>query len=306
MKGFSHFVGGLAVASFFPAAVEAAAKGVPWYFVIGGVAALLPDTVDFKFLRFFFRHDHETDPGDIVPNPAPLAGLLARAVKDAADSGKSVAVKLNTLPLEGHAWQQYSVRFDPANRSVSAVIGPIVSTSQRPIRQTSATGASATVKTEVQAYPSYTATTTVDILDGPVLAMIPQPDGRVKVDFIPWHRSRSHSLVVGLLPGLLAGAAWNPIAGAVALTAFGSHILIDQLGFMGSNLWYPFTRQRTRGLQWIRSMDPFANVTMVWISLILILWNLSKTAGPDLAYSLPRMLFFGAALPILAVRLLTR
>ena len=59
MKGIAHFTAGVAAASFFPGAVAAAVDGNPLYFVLGGVCGLLPDTLDFKFGRFFYRHQVE-------------------------------------------------------------------------------------------------------------------------------------------------------------------------------------------------------------------------------------------------------
>ena len=57
MKGIAHFSSGIAAASFFPWSVQAAAEGNPLYFILGGIFGLLPDTADFKFYRFFYRHD---------------------------------------------------------------------------------------------------------------------------------------------------------------------------------------------------------------------------------------------------------
>ncbi len=306
MKGFTHFVSGLTLVSFFPAALSAAADGNPGYFILGGAAALLPDTLDFKFKRFFCRHDLEVTPDARHPDPGPIAHSLAHAIDTAAATGKPVTVKLNTVPRGPQAWQQYQVRFNPVQRTVCATIGPLVSMSQTTLQTTAADGASASATTHAEPYPAYLAGITVDILDGPVLSMEPQPDGRVRVDFIPWHRQESHSLVLSLLLGLSGLLIWNATAGAVIFAGHAGHILADQFGFMGSNLLYPFTRQRTHGFQRLHSMDPFANAAMVWTGLLLIFWNLSRAAGPEYAYALPRLLFFGAGLPMLVLRWLPR
>jgi hypothetical protein len=54
MKGIAHFVTGVAIATFFPEVVESAAQGslLP---MLGGVAGILPDTLDFKFVRYLER-----------------------------------------------------------------------------------------------------------------------------------------------------------------------------------------------------------------------------------------------------------
>ena len=62
MKGIAHFLTGVAIATCFPEVVQQAAGGglLP---VLGGVAGILPDTLDFKFVRYFERYDLEIDPG---------------------------------------------------------------------------------------------------------------------------------------------------------------------------------------------------------------------------------------------------
>ncbi len=304
MKGFTHFVGGLAVTSFFPAAVSAGAAGVPWYFVLGGAAALLPDTVDFKILRFLYRHDGEIAPDAAAPDPAPVAAAVAAAVDRALARNKPVSIKLDTVPMANNSWRQYRVRFDPTRRQVIVTVGPVVSTSQTVVGPPPRKPVTAVAETEAIVFPEYLAEITVDILDGPVLEMQPQADGRIRVGFIPWHRCRTHSLVLALVLGLVVGVPWGLTAGAIVLAAYGSHILADQLGFMGSSLWYPISRQRIPGLQRLHAMNPLANALFVWTSLLLILWNLSRAAGSELAYALPRLLFFGVVLPVLGIRLL--
>ena len=62
MKGIAHFVTGLAIATFFPQVVESAADGSV-LLVLGGIAGLLPDILDFRILRYFEEYDVEIDPG---------------------------------------------------------------------------------------------------------------------------------------------------------------------------------------------------------------------------------------------------
>ena len=61
------------------------------------------------------------------------------------------------------------------------------------------------------------------------------------------------------------------IGGTAACAA---HILADQLGYMGSNLFAPFTKRRTGGLRLTRAMWPFPNFLCVWISCVVVFWNL--------------------------------
>jgi hypothetical protein len=45
---------------------------------------------------------------------------------------------------------------------------------------------------------------------------------------------------------------------------------------MGSNLFFPFTRNRMTGLKLMRSGDALPNFFFVWLSLALIFWNLNR------------------------------
>lgn len=53
MKGISHFITGVAIATFFPEVVRAGGAGslLP---MLGGVGGILPDTIDFKFARYWY------------------------------------------------------------------------------------------------------------------------------------------------------------------------------------------------------------------------------------------------------------
>lgn len=51
MKGFTHFLSAIAVASCLPGAVQQAAQG-SLVLVLAGAAGLLPDTLDFKLARY--------------------------------------------------------------------------------------------------------------------------------------------------------------------------------------------------------------------------------------------------------------
>jgi hypothetical protein len=56
MKGIAHFITGVALATFFPEVVQSGAQGslLP---MLGGIAGILPDTLDFKFARYLFSSD---------------------------------------------------------------------------------------------------------------------------------------------------------------------------------------------------------------------------------------------------------
>jgi membrane-bound metal-dependent hydrolase YbcI (DUF457 family) len=308
MKGISHFAVGVAAASCFPATVEAGAAGNPLYFILGGLAGLLPDTMDFKFYRFFHRHDIE-----VVPDPKKfeariVADALALAVNKAATEGRAIRIKLATVRLGADLWRQYEVRFDTRRNEVRVTPGPVVGTSGQPLDHESAEKA----KPAIAGLPcpiklEYEAVTTIDAFDGPMYAMEPVAKDKVMIRFIPWHRRWSHSLVIALLFSLISWLALGPLAGMVFFAAYAMHVALDQLGFMGSNLFFPFTRERTNGLKKVRSTDPLPNLSAVWTSCLVIFWNLYRASPLSYDWLNPvKLLVYGFALPALAILLIRR
>ncbi len=300
MKGIAHFAVGVAATSCFPAAVEAGAAGNPLYFLLGGVFGLLPDTLDFKIYRFFYRRDIEVIPDPNAPNAQVIADAVACAVDRAARTGRETRIKLNTVRLAADRWQQYEVKFDVPNSRIVVTYGPRVTTDKRPApgpQPEAGLRAAAPLPHPVEV--EYLATSTIDIFDGPLFAMARGPDGRVRVSFIPWHREWSHSLVIGLVCALAGWAVAGWLAGAVILAAYSGHVLADQLGFLGSNLLYPFTRHRTPGLQRFRSGDAAPNLFFTWGSAVVILWNLYRYAqGPAYVVGIVQALCFGLLIPM--------
>ncbi len=285
MKGFSHFMSGVAVASFGPWAIEAALNGNPIYFILGGACGILPDTLDFKFYRFFYEHDVYVtpDPGNL--DPQYVADEIARAVAMAADEKRYIRLKLVSVRLGADFWQQYMVNFDNDNMEVTVKFGPVVNTGQAPVEGTAErypTVGRAKLKAKV--IQTYDADLKVDIFDGPTVGLAPREDGDFDLEFLPWHREWSHALTVGIFLGILWALitvfiggwsmAWQ---GFVTIAAcYGIHVIEDQMGHMGSNLFYPFSKNRTPGLHWMHSGDGLPNFLTVWISCILIFWNLYR------------------------------
>lgn len=303
MKGISHFTVGVAVASCFPAAVRAAVEGHALHFVLGGVFGLLPDTLDFKLSRFLYRHDMEVAPDPLRKDPRMIAEAVAHAVRSAYAQGRTVRLKLSTIRLGADAWQSYEVRFDTRRRAVHVSYGPAVDTGGNPIEGPDAVPApSAKAAVPCDLRLDYRATTRVDIFDGPVFAMEPAADGSVTPRFLPWHRSWSHSLPLAFLAGLAAAAVWDITAGAVVAAAAAAHGLLDQLGFMGSNLWFPFGKNRTGGLKRFHSGEALPNLAAVWSACLLIFWNLYRQLPEPVPLLNPiRYVFWGLAAPAAGV-----
>ena len=309
VKGIVHFTIGVSIASCLPQAISAGAAGNPLYFILGGVFGLLPDTIDFKFCRFFCHLDAQVTPDPSRKDPQMIANAVAGAISRASSSKRTFDLKLNTIKVGPDAWQRYVVRFDSASRRVRVRYGPIVDTGQNTIEEESCIpelSASASLPCEIRL--DYESDVNIDILDGTHFAMEPLPDGSVTPRFVPWHRKWTHSFVVGLLFALVAALLIDSIAGLVILGAYSAHIIVDQLGFMGSNLFFPFTRIRTRGMQLMHSGAAAANLGAVWLSMLLIFWNLhvAEPNPPSNIISPVRLLFVAALLPLLATIVLRR
>jgi len=308
MKGIAHFSAGIAFVSFFQEAVRAGADGNPLYFILGGVFGLMPDTLDFKFYKFLYRrsdNDCMIIPDPLDPDPQDMANGIAKAISDAFARGIPVSVKLNTIRLGTDLWQQYKVRFDVTGRRIVVSIGPVVMTDQSVVQEHPVRKKEASAQLPCGIKLDYEADTTVDILDGPTFLMVPADEKRITPVFIPWHREWSHSLVIGLLFALTGVVIWDWLAGLAIFGAYGAHIMLDQLGFMGSNLFYPFVRsRRTGGLRLLHSSDMLPNFSAVWLSCLAIFWNLYS----DIQYQIPffnplKLVFYGALVPLAIVLL---
>ena len=307
MKGFSHFMSGVAVASFGPWAIDAALNGNPLFFVLGGACGILPDTLDFKFYRFFYEHDVYVTPDPKSPDPQYVADEYARAVALAVDEKRYVRVKLVSIRLGADFWQQYVVKIDNEKMEVLVKFGPVVNTGQVPVEGTEKRYPTiARAKLKAKVIQTYDAGMKVDIFDGPTIGLKPMDNGDLDLEFLPWHREWSHSLTVGAMLGVLVGilayflsgwtAAWQCFVTIAA--CYGVHVVEDQLGHMGSNIFYPLTKLRTPGLHWMHSGDGLPNFLAVWISCLLIFWNLYR-GQPAMTYhfSFVHLMMVGLVVP---------
>ncbi|MBI5567462.1 MAG: metal-dependent hydrolase [Chloroflexi bacterium] len=302
MKGISHFLAGIAAASFVPGVIESAAQG-SYLILLGGIFGLLPDTLDFKFARYFDRAE-SVDPDPANLDPQAIADQIAGLIDRAATERREIRAQLHTIKLGPDRWRQYTVRFDADRNEIAVRIGPVVNTSQMMVGQV---GNLSNARARVNAPLNYTydGEVNVDIFGGPSFAFVPRPDG-VEIQFLPWHRSWSHSLTLAALLGLIIGVVFGSLqAGLVVAAGMAAHIVEDQLGFLGSNLFWPITRERSSGLKLIHSGDAIPNFLAVWIALQLIFFNLDRfSAAPQhRAVMLEPVSFFALAvvLPIVAL-----
>ncbi len=294
MKGIAHFITGVTVATFFPEVVHHAAQNLAFGPALGGLAGLLPDTLDFKFVRYFERLDDEIDPAKIRteaghPDPQAIAERIAAAMDRAHEGDQRVKVHLHTLKLGADLWRQYSLAFDLERNEVVVRLGPVVTTGQVPFAGSEVPGLEpGRARVAAPILHTYDTEVTIDIFSGPSLAF-EKADDAVRVTFLPWHRAWTHSLFLVLLLGVV-GWMIEPVYGLVMALAALAHILEDQMGFMGTNLLFPLTRRRTLGWKWFRSGDAIPNALTVWLCLALILLNLDRFSAAPLLPMAPYLL----------------
>jgi membrane-bound metal-dependent hydrolase YbcI (DUF457 family) len=265
---------------------------------------------------YFEAYDLEIDPGP-QPDARRIAEQIAGAMRRAYESGRPQNVMLHTIRLGADLWRQYAVRFDPERGEVAVRVGPLVNTGQTPLPGSAPSpplaggkegGLEARVQVGVPLVHTYDAENKVDIFSGPSFKFVRQRD-QLYVQFLDWHRRWSHSLTLAAALGLLAAGisalveflgrgslTHTPLwAGLVVGLGFAGHVLEDQLGFMGSNLLWPFTRRRAIGAQLLRSGDAIPNFLTVWTAVALILFNLDRFSAQPL---LNPWLFLGLAVAL--------
>ncbi len=305
MKGITHFTIGVAIASCFPEAVRAGIAGNPLHFVIGGAFGLLPDTLDFRFVRFLYPHHTEVAPDPMKPDPTLIARAIANSISDAILSQRTIKIKLDSMPLGQDQWLRYHVKFDVAERTVRVDIGDIVDTGGQPLAPPSipASKRTATVPLGTDIHIEYMATTSIDIFDGPMFSMEPTRNGTVNIRFIPWHREWTHSLPIAAALGLMIGLLTSATTGVVAGLALAAHGGVDHLGQLGTNLMFPFQKRRRWGLGWLTSAHTFGNLALTWASCVLIFWNLMRAADHPSSPITFGVLLLTALAPYAALRL---
>jgi membrane-bound metal-dependent hydrolase YbcI (DUF457 family) len=307
MKGISHFITGVAIATFFPEVVRAGGVGslLP---MLGGIGGILPDTIDFKFARYWERFDLSIDPG-LEPDAEKIADALVAAMRQAYETGKDVNLVAHTIRVGADLWREYAIRFIPDSDEIAVRIGPLVNTGQVPLAGSEPKDAvEIRRKVGVPVRNTYSEEYKVNIFSGPTFRFAREGE-QVRVHFLDWHHRWTHSLllavavgaVMGLLLGLFTGnwttAGWG---GLVTGLGFAGHVFEDQLGHMGSNLFWPLTRKRIPGPGLIHASDAIPNFLTVWTSVALILFNLDRFSSA--ARLLPsRYLLFAVGLPWLVL-----
>jgi len=281
MKGLTHFVMGITIATCFPLAVKASVTDGALILLLGGIFGILPDTLDFRFAKYLEKHDYEVDPDPYNLNPTEIARKMAEAIDEAWDENKKVQIQFHTMKMSADLWRQYKLMIDTDNKKIVCQIGPLVTTGKSPLPGTEPPEDRATGEWPFKAdvLHTYDKWTYVDIFSGPDFAFVPEED-HIRVDFIPFHRKWTHSFTVPFLfmpiGFLLYGL--TPLgytAAFIILFSYWGHVLLDQTGMMGSNLLPPFTKKRLPGLGWARSNDAIGNFFTNYMCGALALWNMN-------------------------------
>ena len=295
MKGFTHFISGIAVASFFPQAIHMSSQEQSFILCLGGIFGILPDTLDFKFAKYFHKSDFEVKPDPNNLDAREIAQGVANAIEKANKEGRGT-VQLHTMQLGSNLWRPYDLWFDSKTSEVCVEIKELVDTGQIPFHGTGLEDkekASARVKVSCEFFQQFDKKSNISIMTGPCFEFIKREDGKIEIVFLPWHRTWSHSLtlafvtaiVVGIITYLTVPEGPNPELYSIPrwalypmIIAFGSmvHIFEDSTGFMGNNLFWPITKDRTNGLGFMSAAEAIPNFFFVWTSLICILYNLDR------------------------------
>lgn len=279
---------------------------------MGGIAAILPDTLDFRITRYLERYDAEIDPGP-EPDARRIATQLVEVMERAYATGEPQDVMLHNIRLSADLWRQYTVHFDSDRDAVAVGIGPLVNGGRVPVQGSDRppmsspppakadgaplsppqrqenSGNAARIKVSAPLARVHEAKMTIDVFSGPSFKFERRGD-ELEVHFLDWHRRWSHSFTLAAVCGIgtasvAALAEWFshggrtgfPLwAGLVVGLGFVSHVLTDQLGHLGCNLLYPFSRRRTNGLRLLHSGDVIPNFLTVWSATAMIILSLDR------------------------------
>ncbi len=304
MKGLSHFSIGVAAGFWLPNVAERASNGSGWEMLICAVAGLLPDTLDFKFARFFSREDMTVDFAPTDFHAQDVAQKCTQALEMAISQNRPIHLRLHTSQIDSGSWLSYNIHFDSAAKTITVNELGIVNMSGENVREIiiSPENANAQLIATQQFYIEGNGNVKVDVLSGPTISFGPRENNRVEIVFIPWHRGFSHSLTLGTALAALAAFAFGWHYFLLVAVPFWLHVLVDQLGHLGSNLFWPFTKRRFRGIKLFHSSDSAPNFFAVWFSAMLILFKADSIAK-DAFFSQNPLLFFSitCALPLISV-----
>ena len=248
-----------------------------------------------------------------APHPMFIAQRVADAIDAAYERGE-VRVKLQTIRYTGDIYRRYIVDLDSDAQTVRVAIGPYVTVGSNVIdeKMPPEHRRMAEVKTRYPFEKKYPKPTVIEAFSGPSIGFKKVGD-KVEEVFLPWHREWSHSFVTGVFVAALIYVIFKLIGyphslqlAFASMIGFWLHIIEDQLGFMGGNLFYPFSSKRIPGLGIGESGSAVLNFSTAWlmISFMIANFNAFSSRPPiPLAYhelimllSIPSILLYAYAL----------
>lgn len=225
-----------------------------------------------------------------APHPQGIAETIARAIEEAYHEGERI-IKIHNIRLPGDVYRQFFVYLDPPKREVRVEMGPIVTPggvaiSDKPPEYRRY----GVAKVNVPFIKTYPKPTRIDSFSGPEIAFRRAKfNGKtvVKDRFLPWHHGFSHSLTMGIIIGAVVYAIFKLLgynhAGDLALASMLGqwlHVFEDQLGFMGSNLLPPLTKDVIPGFKLGESGSGLTNFSTAWLMISFMIWNFNRFTEP--------------------------
>ncbi len=316
MKGLTHFMSSIAAATFVPEIVKMSSSkadtpdGVSGSFIIliAGAFGVLPDTMDFKMGQFFSIAECEVDPDPRNPDPQAMADAFKKMVDLAGDSGKQTKIQLFPIQLGASLWRQYSMIFE--TDGVIIQVNEVVKTSQCPIQGTAPLTnrvGRAKFKYELKSRtnrlcwmnkgvqwlrhimkgpdhpPGPVKPSSVDIFMGTQFAFEIESDGKIYFNWLPWHRTWSHSYVLGFslsIPFYIGAYLLNLpnwwLYGFAANLGTFVHITEDMTGHIGGALFWPLHKPRSEGLELFKASDPRTNFSIIYTTIVMIIHNMDR------------------------------
>ena len=282
LDAVTRMMAGLAWASCWPTAWESAQSGNPTLFLLGAVFGVLPDTLDHWIARHLKRIHIHIVPDPLAPDTHLIAESLSLALARCRDRHCKIRLQLYPGQTQTGQWHRYTLRFDNLERLLVITYDQVTTVVPLPCAIT--TDQSFTLKTG----------------HAPLCLELDWiPDGRIRLRADPNQQQWSHSLVTATGFGVVARVVWGVPAGCIAGGAYALHCLVDQLGFNGAALLFPFTPKNRTGIQFLLpSREIFFQACLIWLALILTGWNGARIIFPDSATpSLISGLLLGGALP---------
>ena len=274
MKNITHFASGLALASFVPGVMSGAAQGSA-LIALGGLCAMLPDTIDFKLVRYLERADAIIQPNRLSPDAQQMADAIADEMWHASSTRRARVIHLYPARRSSLEWILYKVRFDTSSGDVIVTL------------MTDDSEGKAHVGAMDFNYDSELSITEL----GSTSLRFSTSGSKIIVVFLPWHRVWTHSLLIAGILGVAMASILGVQAGIVTFLGYAIHVIEDQLGHIGSALWAPISFRRSSGAGLFHSGDAIPNITLIWLSLTLLLLNMDQTGqtpllpiGPYLAF----------------------